>query len=217
MKRRPTNIRLQQHNRRAFLRLATVAAAAFMASCGDDSPTPTPGPPADECVPQRQDGWLRPSDPEVQLPHLGGAPDTRQGASIAAFVDTIVPSAHRDPTGAPGGLDVGAPALFFDPDLPALEFAGALATFLDLTANSLVAGSNFGTLPPERREEAVEKALDLDLMEFAVQLAKLAYFSSEGAACHLGYPGANPGYFDDPDFSFDKSLATEITKDGNFP
>jgi len=168
-------------------------------------------------MPKRQDGWLTPSAPDVELPHLGGAPDTKQGWSIAAFVDAIVPSAHSDPTGAVGGLDVGAPALFFDPELPALEFVGALATFLDLTANSLVPGTSFGTLPPARREEAVEKALDLDLMEFAVQLAKLAYFSSEGAACHLGYPGANPGYYDDPNFSFEEKLATEITTDGNFP
>ena len=45
-------------------------------------------------------------------------------------------------------------------------------------------------------------------------MAKLAYYSSPGAAEALGYPGANPGYRSDPDFSFGVPLAVEITEDG---
>ncbi len=212
-------MRCPQKSRRQFIQLATMMAAALATRCDGTDPT-AGGPPLaglHPCLPPRPAAWLTPSNPDVDLPHLGGAPDTPQGWSVAAFVDAIVPGAHRDETGAPGGIDVGAPALFFDPELPAAAFVGPLVLVLDLNANSLVPGTTFGTLPADRREEAVEQALEVDLLEFAVQMAKLAYYSSEGAGCHLGYPGANPGYVDDPDFGFGVPLATEITEDGNYP
>jgi len=208
-----------QTSRRQLLRLLAAAAAAFAAGCDSkpDEVAPGSGAPRGPCLPAPPAEWLVPSDPRVALPHLGGAPDTAQGWTIAVFCDTVIPGAHRDPEQAPGAIDVGAPAMFYDPALPALPLVGLLATFLDATANQVVTGASFGTLPPERRDEALEQALDLELMEFAVQLARLAYYSSAGAACHLGYPGANPGYVDDADFSFKTALATEITEDGNYP
>lgn len=39
------------------------------------------------------------------------AADCPEGAE-AAFVDTLIPGAHRDPTGAPGGIDANVPGLF---------------------------------------------------------------------------------------------------------
>lgn len=206
-------------SRREFLRLASLLVAGLTAGCGDgEAPVPVPEDASEPgpCVPAPDAAWLVPSDPRVELPHLGGAPDTPQGWTIAAFVDTVVPGAHRDPTGAPGGIDVGAAALFYDPELPAAEFVPLLATFLDVNAANIASEEIFGTLTAAQREQALDAALDLELMDFAVQMAKLAYYSSPAAGCHLGYPGPNPGYVDDPDFSFGVPLATEITDDGNY-
>jgi predicted component of type VI protein secretion system len=156
-----------------------------------------------------------PDDPS--LPSLGGAPDTLHGWTIAAFCDTVVPGAWRDPEGAPGAIDVGAVALFFDETLPAATYVPLLATMLDSYAGNLV-GHTFIEATPSEREEVLETLLDqVDLVEFAVQLAKLAYYVSEPAEEHLGYPGPNPGYVHDPDFTFGVALSTEITEDGNLP
>jgi hypothetical protein len=54
-------------------------------------------------------------------------------------------------------------------------------------------------------------------VEFAVELAKLAFYSSADAGKYLGYPGANAGYIDDPDFSFGVPMSKEVTSDGNLP
>ena len=110
---------------------------------------------------------------------------------------------------------MGAAALFFDPSLPALAFVPLLVTFLDGGANRLHDG-DFDQVTPAQREAVVEDALaGFAPMEFAVQLAKLAYFTSAGAQAGLGYPGANAGYLNDPDFSFGTPLTREITRDGN--
>lgn len=188
-------------SRREFLRVAGIAAAAFaVPGCSSSE---------DAC------------DPRVAgpcLPDLGGAPDDHDGHVIAAFVDTIVPGAYRDPMGAPGGIDVGAPALFFDPDLPALGFVPLLVAYIDGTSRKLMDGRNFDELLPDARDTVVAQALDdFAPLEFAVQMAKLAYYSSPPAHGHLGYPGANSGYLGDPELSFGRAMAVEITGDGNLP
>ncbi|MBT3224276.1 MAG: hypothetical protein HN348_34845 [Proteobacteria bacterium] len=209
--------------RREFIRLALVASAAFAVACDktvdfvgctDVEDTGALNP----CLPSPDDEWLEPSNADVGLPHLGGAPDTEEGWAIAAFVDTIMPGAHRDPTGAPGGIDAGAPGMFFDPELPAYEFVPLLVGFLDGVAANKFPGETFATIATDERDEVVETAVAaLDLMELAIQLVKLATFSSEGSTCHLGYPGPNAGYFDDPHFTFGEAMATEVTSDGNYP
>jgi hypothetical protein len=196
--------------RRKLLQVAGVAAAAFAApgaflGCdgggGEDPDAGASG-----------DGGERPFD----LPTLGGAPDTHDGRTIAALVDTVVPGRHRDPTLAPGGIDVGAPAFFFDPALPAAAYVSLLVLTLDSTSRTVHRVGRFTDLTPEQREGVVERALeDVAVFEFAVQLAKLAYYASAEAGAHLGYPGANAGYVDDADFSFGVALAREITTDGN--
>jgi hypothetical protein len=185
-----------QLSRREFIQVAGAAASAFAlfgAGCGSSG-----------------------SDPNSpRLPSLGGAPDSHDGRVVAAFVDTIVPGRHRDPLNKPGGLDVGAPAVFFDPELPALKLVPLLVSFLDGGANRLY-NNDFDALPPSERDAVVEDALaGFAPMEFAVQLAKLAFFSSQGGMTSLGYPGANDGYKDDPEFSFGVALTNEITSDGN--
>ena len=199
-------------SRREFIRIAAAAAAAFAAACRDD-----PEPPASE-GPECKPSFEGSADAGVpDLPHLGGAPDTDHGRAIAAFVDTIVPGAHRDPTGAPGALDAGGAAAFFDPELPALAFVPLLVSLLDSFADELRPGATFVSLTPSVRELAVEQATEVEQMGFAVQLAKLSYYASAPAACHLGYPGPNPGYYDHPDFTFGEAVTTEITDDGNYP
>lgn len=226
-------------NRREFIRVAALAAGTLaLPACGrdDDADAGTPPPrtdagpdtgdvsvdglPGDAVADAPADDGDDVSDGHTgvgpELPSLGGAPDTPEGRTIAAFVDTIVPGSHRDPTGAPGALDVDAAALFFDPNLPALPLVGVLAFALDGLAGPRFDGRQFVELVPAEREVVVEAALEAtDLMAFAIQLAKLAYLSSPAAGDHLGYPGANPGYVDHPDFTFGEAMASEITEDGN--
>jgi hypothetical protein len=181
--------------RREWLRLSGVALSGLWLGCGGRGPA---------C-----DGS------DACLPSLGGAPDSHEGRVIAAFCDTVVPGRHRDPTGAPGALDVGAAALFFDPALPALPLVDLLVTFLDGTAQRLHR-ADFDALAPAARDQVVEQALaDLPPLELAIQLAKLAFYTSAGGQAALGYPGANPGYLDHPDFSFGTALTRELTRDGN--
>ena len=55
----------------------------------------------------------------------------------------------------------------------------------------------------------------MELLDFAVQLAKLAFYSSAPGASALGYPGANVGYVHDADFSYGRAMSAELTPDGN--
>ena len=183
-------------SRREFIRVATLAAgaAALLPAC---SPEPnTVGP---------------------ELPTLGGAPDTPEGRAIAAFCDTVVPGKHRDPEGVLGAIDVGAPGLFFDPELPALAYVGLLVVVLDAYGRN-TGGQPFAALDPAGRDVALAQAVaEVELLDFAVQLAKLAFYSSPDGAATLGYPGPNAGYVNDPDFSYRQPMSDEITEDGNFP
>lgn len=207
----PARSRAREMSRREFVRVATIAGAAVATSglataCEGGSTTPDGGVPTDA------------PEPTFDLPTLGGAPDTDAGRTIAAFCDAIVPGQHRDPTGAVGAIDTGAPAFFFDPSLPAAQYVSVLALALDSTSMSLHRVRRFWALTPEQRDEVVDRVLiDVPLLAFAVQLAKLAYFASPEGGAHLGYPGANTGYVDDPEFSFGRAMATEITSDGNLP
>ncbi len=47
--------------------------------------------------------------------------------------------------------------------------------------------------------------------------ASLRWRASHLIGAHLGYPGPNPGYWDDHEFTFGRAMATEITTDGNLP
>lgn len=195
-------------SRREFARAALVAAGAFAAlACGgaddDAAADPQKSPP----------GAMPPG-----LPSLGGAPDTDEGRAIAAFVDAIVPGKHRDPQGVVGAIDVNAPALFFDEELPAAQFTGALVLLLDFTSKKMFPGQRFADGTPEQRDEVIAKALEQDSpLDFAVQLAKLAFYSTHEGGKTVGYPGANGGYVNDRDFSFGKAMSREITPDGNLP
>jgi hypothetical protein len=210
----------RERERRRLLQVFSALAAQFVQACGPravlsgDAGDSGADASADAIA---SDGAAR---HPTGLPTLGGAPDTLVGHAIATLCDTVIPGAHRDPTGAPGAIDAGVPALFFDRALPAAALVGLIRTVLDGVASE-VAGRAFSRLTVEQRETALQMALDrLPEAEFAVQLVRLGYYASPVAARHLGYPGPNPGYRDDPDFSFGPDpLAREITTgtDGNFP
>jgi hypothetical protein len=121
-------------------------------------------------------------------------------------------------TGAVGAIDTGAPAFFFDPTLPALPYVNLLVVSLDLFAHSVTPGARFAELTPDGRDQALAAAIEaVDLMAFALQLVKLAFYSSKEAGQALGYPGANPGYVNDANFSFNRPMSREVTSDGNYP
>lgn len=168
-------------------------------------------------LPDTTDAGSVPVDPSA-LPTLGGAPDTHDGRVIAAFIDTVVPGQHRDPEGKVGGIDVGAPGMFFDPDLPAAPFLPLLVVLLDAASTGAHPDRTFDQLTPAEREQVLTDALAATpLLDFAVQLGKLAFFSSEQAGLTLGYPGPNPGYVNDTNLSFGTAITTELTIDGNYP
>jgi hypothetical protein len=76
----------------------------------------------------------------------------------------------------------------------------------------------FAALGVAAREATLEKALvSLELLGFAVELAKLATYSSAAVGEHLGYSGANAGTGHDADSSYARPMAREITRDGNLP
>jgi hypothetical protein len=113
---------------------------------------------------------------------------------------------------------VGAAALFFDPALPAAQFVGVLVLLLDSMAKETFGGLLFAEITPDQRDQIVTAALAGDSpVEFAVELAKLAFYSSADAGKYLGYPGANRGFINDPDFTFGVAMSKEITSDGNLP
>ena len=190
------------HSRREFMRLSAVAAAMAAApdlACGKKGPTTAP------CAPC------------PNPPSLGGAPDTHEGHTVAAFVDTVIPSCCRDPVGTPGGLDVNAPALFFDPELPTTAYIPALVLLLDGVAYDTY-GTTFEQLTYDQRDRALATGLTQQpLLELAVILAKLAFYSSDGAGLSLGYQGANNGYISEPDYTFGRPMSKELTTDGNLP
>jgi hypothetical protein len=151
------------------------------------------------------------------LPSLGGAPDTAQGRTVAAFCDTVLPGRYRDPLGKPGAIDANTPALFFDPALPAAPLVPLLVLLLDSAARRSN-GRQFASLSPDEREQTLIAAVvDVPELEFGIQLVKLGFYSSDVVREYLGYPGANDGYRNDPDFTFGVAVATERTTDGNLP
>jgi len=210
-------------DRRVFCQLLASAAGAFaVQACQGESDerladTETAG--ADSAPPPSDTAQAIDWEATPDLPSLGGAPDTHEGRVVAAFVDTVVPGKHRDPTGVVGGLDVGAPGAIFDERLPSAALIPVLVAFLDSVSTSEFERS-FDALIPAEREEALASSLELlPQMGFAVQMAKLATYAAPETHAALGYPGPNAGYLDDPTWTFGSALAAPhpATVGGNFP
>jgi hypothetical protein len=170
-------------SRRQFLELVSAATAALAAH---------------HCAPAKAKA---PVDP-VDLPSLGGAPDTSDSHTIAAFVDAVMPGKHRDPKGVVGALDVGAAGKFFEDGSQMQTLVPLLAAAMDSYARDQFR-RDFVQLKASQREDTIAYAItQLPEIEFAVQLAKVSYYASPEAAAALGYPGANNGYIGDDNFSF---------------
>jgi hypothetical protein len=162
---------------------------------------------------------VQPVVDSVDLPSLGGAPDSHEGRTIAAFVDVVVPGKHRDPKGVLGALDVEAASKFFEAGSQISTLVPLLVSALDSYSRELYR-REFVALKASVREEVVAYALEqFPQIEFAVQLAKLSYFSTPQVATLYGYPGANSGYINDANFSFRREMSAKhpLTVLGNLP
>lgn len=206
--------------RREFVKLAGVALAALTSACPGRSvlaPVGDSGVDATARETSVSDAAGSDAGP-ASLPTLGGAPDTHAGWTVAALCDTVMPGRHRDPLGKPGAIDTGTPGMFFDPLLPAAPLVPLLVVLLDGASRRINAGRLFTALTPDEREATLVTAVgDVPELEFGIQLVKLGFYSSDAMRDYLGYPGANPGYLNDPDFTFGRAMATERTTDGNLP
>ncbi len=205
--------------RREFLKLAALATTALAGACTGRSLVVSDASTAMDAgadVPQTD---ATPADVNVTgLPSLGGAPNTHDGQTIAAFCDTVIPGMYRDPLGKPGAIDADTPALFFDPALPAAPLVPLLTVLLDGASRRANGGRSFATITPAEREATLIAAVgDVPELEFGIQLVKLGFYSADVVHGYLGYPGANTGYRNDPDFTFGVAMATERTTDGNLP
>ncbi len=180
---------MQRLSRRRFLELASAFSAAVAVH---------------GCLPRRG-GQPMPDNPS--LPSTGGAPDTREGWMVAAFVDVVIPGKHRDPEGRPGALDVGAAGKFFEDGSQVKTLVPLLVSVLDGYSEDY-ARQDFLALRPSDREEVVAYALErFPDLDFALQLAKVAYYSAPETAAFFGYPGPNHGYLADDNFSFRRPMA----------
>lgn len=216
-----------QMSRRNFCRTAAATIAVlsqgFLLDCsskttGNEQPVGDAGNP---------DGAVK--TPACQSPQGDNPPalpkcepaKTAQEKAIEAFCEVCIPGTKTDPIKDPhkklGAVDVCAVALFFDPELPAAALVGLIVGTLNSKSKELYL-DDFVNLTYEQQIAVVDE-LDqkVSIFGFAIQLAKLAYYSSESAAYVLGYPGANSGYDKNPNFSFGKAMSKEMTKDGNLP
>jgi hypothetical protein len=107
---------------------------------------------------------------------------------------------------------VNAPAVFFGASVAGVsELIGLLTMALDGLTSERFPSRTFVSLRSSQRDTVLGDGLSkVPQLEFAVQLAKVAYYSSAPAAQALGYPGANAGYRDDADFSFDRPMAKPL-------
>lgn len=152
--------------------------------------------------------------PEPPLPACS-IPDTDEARTLEAFCETCIPGRKTDPTQKPGAVEACAVALFYDPELPAAPLVPLIVGLINDKSQELFK-KQFVALSPDQQIQAIDD-LDrkIEIFGFAIQLVRLAFYSSEIAAYQLRYPGANSGYATHPNFSFRRPMAQEISTDGN--
>lgn len=149
-------------------------------------------------------------------------------ATIAAYVDTIVPGPAGGADDAPGGLEAGVLDVVYDPGYGANVVLPVLHADLQLAAVRMF-GRPFGlALPYARRERIVVDRLrwpgrrgllrgQAPLLMLYAGVAVISYVAYYGTARsdlgpeYIGFPASSSGY---PDHSFGVSFAT-ATDDGN--
>lgn len=189
-----------QLTRRNFVRFSAVAVAVLsqglMQACAEPEPIKK----------------------EPPLPTCKAA-STDEEKAIEAFCEVVIPGKATDPKGTPGAVEACAVPLFFDEELPAASLVSLIVLMLDSSARAVnKEKKKFVDLADDEKIKAVEKGEEtLPEFSFAIQLVRLAYYSSEVAAYQLGYPGANDGYINHPHFTFGAAVSKELTPNGNLP
>ena len=143
-----------------------------------------------------------------------------QEETLKAFADTIIPGPHSDPEGSPGGVEVGALELLYDPYYGLKPFIGLLTR--NLNRSSLWWCHKLFKDLDLRQRTAIALFKDnfslLKLVyEHAEMLVKLSFYGgiiNDVGTDYISFPGPASGYFD---YSFKEQYAEPQTEDGNLP
>jgi hypothetical protein len=158
--------------------------------------------------------------PRAPLPGACVVAGTDAERTLAALLDTVVPGADADPTGAPGALDACALNLLLDDAYPFRGYAPLIATLMDQTATK-AHGKPFVELAYEQRLDVLVRAEDtLPLLRLAYRAIRSAFYGGayNGVGLdYLGYPGPTLGYRHLADFSFRRPVCREASATGWLP
>lgn len=145
---------------------------------------------------------------------------TNEQQVIAAIIDTVLPAASSDPSGAAGAPEAGALNLSFDRYYPLRDFIPAIVLLVDGQARQ-THGKAFAELDREPREALLAEVQEsLPFLRHAYRFIRSVYYAAlhgDVGSKALGFPGPNLGYVDHPDFSFRKPMSQELTSDGYLP
>jgi hypothetical protein len=146
--------------------------------------------------------------------------ETEEERIVAAIVDTVVPGADADPTGAPGALDACAMNLVYNAFFPFMEYLPVIVGGVTGLADQEY-GKSFMDCTLEERTGVLKKFEEvLPITRLAYRFIRSAFY---GAAYnmvgtnYLNWPGPNLGYIDHEDFSFREPVSDELTEEGNLP
>ncbi len=154
------------------------------------------------------------------LPNACMTPEGETEQILAEVVNTIVPGAEIDPTGAPGGLDACAVNMLLDGNYPFKEQAAALATLMDLTAKGEYQKTFLECSYDQRLQVLLQAELSMPLLTMAYRAIRSAFFGGayNGVGLdYMKYPGPNLGYRHIEECSFRRAVCQEMTKDGWMP
>jgi len=148
----------------------------------------------------------------------------RNNKTLMALIDTIVPGATLDPTGAPGGVE--ANTLLY---LQKVEREKLLPLPFGLIKNLISGGINilsilryqvsFHKLPLNKREKVARSLERIPGVHLFYKVLRAPFYTgsmNKVGFKYLGYPGPNNGY---RDFSFNKKMAEPHPRSirGNLP
>ena len=139
---------------------------------------------------------------------------------VAAIIDTVVPGAETDPSGAPGALEAGALNLIYDRFYPALDYLDSVIFLVERTAIQEFSAS-FEDLDLEQRQQVLLAAQEtLPFLRHLYRFIKSVFFADLHGGVgsdYVDFPGPNLGYVEHPDFSFRRPMSQEKSDDGNLP
>ena len=207
---RPEGVEVEYSSRRAFLKTAgKVTFGAAMATAMFHGPL--------------GELYARVRFPKPDHDPLKGAcaqAMTADEKTVAAIVDTVVPGPASDPDGYPGALDTCALNLIYDEFYPFVSALPFLLALVNKKADNTY-GVKFVELDLVKRTAVLKESESaLPLMRLAYRFIRSAFYAANYnmvGAQHFGWPGPNLGYTEHADFTFNKAVSKELTKDGNLP